>query len=112
MVEGSDIYGDGVNIAARREGIAEPGSVLISGTAYDYIKNKVDVGFYDLGTNILKNIGEPVRVYRVKGTPRVSVRDSHVFPFTNMSGDVEQQYFSDGITDAISPSCRGTARCS
>ena len=96
MVEGSDIYGDGVNIAARLEGIAEPGGILISGTAYDYIKNKVDVGFDDLGTQTLKNIAEPVRVYRVDGMPRVSVGTAKpatdkpsiaVLPFTNMSGD-------------------------
>src|SRR5262245_52689427 len=55
MVEGNDLYGDGVNIAARLEGIAEPGSIMISGTAYDYVKNKIDVGFTDLGTQTLKN---------------------------------------------------------
>jgi TolB-like protein/tetratricopeptide (TPR) repeat protein len=110
MVEGSDLYGDGVNIAARLEGIAEPGGILISGTTYDYIKNKVDVGFDDLGTQTLKNIAEAVRVYRVAGTPRVSVAipkaatdkpSVAVLPFTNMSGDPEQQYFSDGITEDI-----------
>src|SRR5436309_10320179 len=73
MIEGSDLYGDAVNIAARLEGIAEPGAILISGTAYDYVKNKVDVVFEDLGTRILKNIAEPVHVYGVAGTPRVSV---------------------------------------
>jgi class 3 adenylate cyclase len=96
MVEGSDLYGDGVNISARLEGLAEPGGVLISGTAFDYIKNKVKAGFQDLGTQILKNIAEPVRVYRVESIPHMSApppgvatdRPSiAVLPFANMSGD-------------------------
>ncbi len=70
MVEGSDLYGDGVNIAARLEGIAEPGGVLVSGTAFDNVRNKVTADFEDLGIRTLKNIAEPVRVYRVTGTPR------------------------------------------
>jgi TolB-like protein len=110
MVEGSDLYGDGVNIAGRLEAIAEPGGILVSGTAYDHIKNKVKVGFDDLGAQSLKNIAEPVRIYRVTGTPVVSVATSRpasekpsiaVLPFTNMSGDSEQEYFSDGITEDI-----------
>jgi TolB-like protein/Tfp pilus assembly protein PilF len=109
MVEGSDLYGDGVNIAARLEGIAEPGGILLSGTAFEYVRNKVDAGFEDLGNQTLKNIAEPVRVYRVTGTPQVSVTTPKatekpavaVLPFVNMSGDVEQQYFSDGITEDI-----------
>ena len=67
MVEGSDLYGDGVNIAARLEAIAEPGGILVSGTAYDHVKSKVKVGFDDLGAQTLKNIAEPVRAYRVVG---------------------------------------------
>ncbi len=78
MVEGSDLYGDGVNIAARLEAIAEPGGILVSGTAYDHIKSKVKVGFDDLGAQTLKNIAEPVRAYRVAGTPRVSVAISRL----------------------------------
>ena len=61
MVEGSDLLGDGVNVAARLEGLAEPGGVLVSGTAYDHVRNKVKVGFEDLGAQTVKNIAEPVR---------------------------------------------------
>jgi adenylate cyclase len=110
MVEGSDLYGDGVNIAARLESMADPGGILVSGTAYDHIKSKVKVGFEDLGPQNLKNIAEPVRAYRVTGTPAVAHTSSKpgadkpsiaVLPFTNLSGDPEQQYFSDGITEDI-----------
>ncbi len=110
MVEGSDLYGDGVNIAARLEGIAEPGGVLVSGMAFDYVRNKVNAAFDDLGTQTLKNIAEPVRVYRIAGTPRVSVASTGtasdkpsiaVLPFTNMSGDPEQEYFADGMVEDI-----------
>jgi class 3 adenylate cyclase len=76
MVEGSDLYGDGVNIAARLEALSEPGGILVSGTAYDHIKNKVKVGFDDLGAQALKNIAEPVRAYRVTGMPRVVLADA------------------------------------
>src|SRR5215475_12556629 len=65
MVEGSDLYGDGINVAARLEALAEPGGILISGTAHDYVKNKVKVGFDDVGPQTLKNIAEPVHAYRV-----------------------------------------------
>jgi len=110
MVEGSDLYGDGVNIAARLEALSEPGGILVSGTAYDHIKNKVKVGFDDLGAQALKNIAEPVRAYRVTGMPRVVLADAKaisnkpsiaVLPFTNMSGDSEQQYFGDGVVEDI-----------
>jgi adenylate cyclase len=110
VVEGTDLYGEGVNIAARLEAIASPGGICISGTAFDHVRNKVDARFDDLGAQTLKNIAEPVRVYRLAGAPVVAPTTSKVtagrpsiavLPFDNMSGDTEQQYFSDGITDDI-----------
>src|SRR5215470_10844959 len=73
IVEGEDRHGEGVNIAARLQELAEPGGILIAGTAYDHARNKVSAGFEDLGTQTLKNITEPVRIYRITGTPSPSV---------------------------------------
>jgi len=109
MVEGSDLYGDGINIAARLESIANPGGILVSGTAYDQVKNKIKIQFDELGPQTLKNIADPVRAYRVSGAPVVTISPKAaigkpsiaVLPFINMSGDREQQYFSDGITEDI-----------
>src|SRR5262245_13639026 len=110
MVEGSDLYGDGVNIASRLEAVADPGGILVSGTAYDYVRNKVKAGFEDLGAKTVKNIARPVHVYRVAGKPAVSAAPLRlttdkpsiaVLPFSNMSGGPEQEYFSDGITEDI-----------
>src|SRR5262245_20976358 len=110
MVEGNDLYGDGVNIAARLEALAEPGGILISSTAHDHIGTKVKVRLEELGTQSLKNIAEPVRAYRVVGTPAVVVAASKpvtekpsiaVLPFANLSGDATQNYIGDGITENI-----------
>jgi TolB-like protein/tetratricopeptide (TPR) repeat protein len=111
MVEGSDLYGDGVNITARLEALAEPGGILVSGTAYDQVRNKVKFGFEDLGALTVKNIDEPVRTYRVQlGSATASARPSlalpdrpsiAVLPFQNMSGDPEQEYFADGMVEEI-----------
>ena len=108
MVESSDLYGDGVNIAARLESLAQAGDILVSGTAHDHVKHKIKTGFVDLGPQTLKNIGEPVRAYRVAGTPAIAATTPKadkpsiaVLPFINMSGDPEQAYFSDGIAEDI-----------
>jgi adenylate cyclase len=157
MVEGDNLFGDGVNVAARLEGLAEPGGICISGTAFNQVKNKLSIGFEDIGPQTVKNIAEPVPAFRlvagpisVRGTtatladrtrwripaiavavviivalagsivwrqpwapkvePGPAARVAHplpdkpsiaVLPFTNISGDKEQEYFSDGITNDI-----------
>ena len=111
IIDGDDIYGDGVNVAARLQEIAETGGVAISAAAHDQIVGKVDIGFDDAGEHELKNIAKPVRVWRwadgaaapAAETP-LALPDKPsiaVLPFTNMSGDAEQEYFSDGITEDI-----------
>jgi TolB-like protein/Tfp pilus assembly protein PilF len=111
--EGNQIYGDGVNIAARLEGLAKEGEICISCTAYDHVKNKLPVKFEYEGEQTVKNISEPVRVYRVRMKAEVDIPELSkelnlpdkpsiaVLPFLNMSGDPEQEYFSDGISDDI-----------
>ena len=110
--EGSDIFGDGVNIAARLEGLAEPGGICISGKVHDEIRGKLDFAAADLGDVTLKNITRPVRAFRItEGAnskssveprgPADSKPSIGVLPFTNMSGDQEQEYFADGITEDI-----------
>jgi len=111
LIEGDDILGDGVNIAARLEGIAEPGSIYISDAAHQQVRDKLDVIFEDRGEHELKNIARPAKVYRVQGagaatsplrTLSLPQKPSiAVLPFQNMSGDPAQDYFSDGIAEDI-----------
>src|ERR1700742_4699065 len=112
LIEGDDILGDGVNIAARLEGIAEPGGICISSSAYEQVRGKVSVEFADLGEQSLKNIARPVRAYAVirdgpppakalddgmTPTPRSAPRLSIVvLPFANFGSDSEQDHFVDG----------------
>jgi TolB-like protein/class 3 adenylate cyclase len=117
IIEENDIFGDGVNIAVRLEGIAEPGGISISDDARRQIRGKVDVSFEDLGSQSLKNIAEPMRVWRVpygRAVPAVpnpwpvdetlalpNKPSIAVLPFTNLSSDPEQEYFADGMVDDI-----------
>ena len=113
IVEPHDIFGDGVNIAARLESIAEPGGICISSSVYDHIRGKVGVEFADLGEQSLKNIALPIRAYAVVrdrlgpvtmgsetalSAPRLSIV---VLPFTNIGGDPAQDYFTDGVTESL-----------
>jgi TolB-like protein len=111
IIEGDDIFGDGVNIAARLEGIAEPGGIYISDDTLRQIRGKIDVLCDDLGERELKNIAQPVRVYRVRlqaAKPQIDLSPTLpekpsivVLPFQNMSGDPEQEYFADGMVEDI-----------
>jgi adenylate cyclase len=108
IIEGEDIYGDGVNIAARLEGIAEPGTIFVSRAVRDSVRDRLDVVLEDLGERPVKNIARPVRVFRIAradgARPAAPVPDKPsiaVLPFANMSGDAEQEYFSDGITEDL-----------
>jgi TolB-like protein/class 3 adenylate cyclase len=117
VVEGDDILGDGVNIAARLEAIAPPGGICLSGAAFDQVEGKIDATFTDLGNRHLKNIARPVHVFAIdlldnpkpqeppataiqltSAPPRLSIV---VLPFANIGGDHEQEYFVDGITESL-----------
>ena len=106
IVEDSDLYGDGVNVAARLEALASPGGVCISGKIHDEVRGKIDIAFTDRGEQQLKNIAIPVRVFSSSGDSVIPGDRRHpasnelsiaVLPFANMSDDKEQQFFSDGI---------------
>jgi len=113
IIDGGDIYGDGVNVAARLEGVAEPGGICVSGWVLEATQHKVDVTFKDAGERQLKNIARPVRAYHVeiggksatqRAAPTLSLPDKPsiaVLPFNNMSGDPDQEYFSDGVVEEI-----------
>jgi TolB-like protein/class 3 adenylate cyclase len=115
LIEGDDILGDGVNIAARLERICEPGGVMISGTAYDHVRGRIEADFVDCGEKDLKNIARPMRVFAVRigseraapaptlmpntrGPPRLSIV---VLPFANIGGGPEQEHFVDGVTESL-----------
>jgi TolB-like protein/cytochrome c-type biogenesis protein CcmH/NrfG len=110
--DGEDIHGEGVNIAARLEGLADPGGICISGDVYNQVRNRIEATFENLGDQKVKNVATPVRVYAIRtdgsAAPSASVAPAPadkpsiaVLPFNNLSGDPEQEYFADGITEDI-----------
>ena len=110
ILDDDDIYGDGVNIAARLEALAEPGGICVSRVVHDQVRDKLDVVFEDMGEQQVKNIARPVHIWRVRlgAKPAVSAPlalpdkpSIAVLPFQNMSGDPEQEYFADGMVEEI-----------
>jgi adenylate cyclase len=114
LIDGDDILGDGVNIAARLEGIAEPGGICVSEDAFRQVRGKVEAEFADMGDQSLKNIARPLRVYRIGPVPATKEANTPsaalplpekpsiaVLPFANLSGDPEQDYFADGMVEEI-----------
>jgi TolB-like protein/Tfp pilus assembly protein PilF len=117
IVDDGDIFGDGVNVAARLEALAEPGEICVSATVREHVGEKLPIGFADRGEHSVKNIARPVHVYRIETRVEREAANSHgaehamlttpdrpsiaVLPFTNMSGDAEQDYFADGMVEDI-----------
>src|SRR5215469_1852872 len=111
IIDADDIYGDGVNIAARLEAIADPGTVCVSASAWEHARGKLPFGADDLGEHQLKNIERPIRVFRIgsgasatatrKPLPLPEKPSVAVLPFANLSGDPEQEYFADGMVEDI-----------
>ncbi|MGH9548075.1 MAG: adenylate/guanylate cyclase domain-containing protein, partial [Terriglobales bacterium] len=118
IIDGDDIFGDGVNVAARLEALADPGGIMVSTVVHDQVRDKLSFDFEDMGEQAVKNIVRPVGVHRVQLTEQVAAVKSTmaggkmerttsdrpslaVLPFSNMSGDAEQEYFADGITEDI-----------
>src|SRR5499427_2885844 len=116
IIEGDDIYGDGVNIAARLEPLADPGGICVSSIVNESVGNRIDVRFQDGGEISVKNIDRPIRVWKwhpsastataaqsspAKPGANGAAASIAVLPFTNMSGDPEQEYFSDGVSEDI-----------
>ena len=118
--DGRDIYGDGVNVAARLEALAAPGGICVSRVVRDQVRDKLELSFEDMGEQQVKNIARPVRVHRVvlgESPPAASAQATEgstkpslalpdkpsiaVLPFQNMSGDPEQEYFADGMVEEI-----------
>ena len=114
IIDEGDIFGDGVNLAARLEGLADPGGICVSRVVRDEVRDKLDIAFEDMGEQHVKNIARPVRVFRIRAStavaapaparPVLALPDKPslaVLPFQNMSGDPEQEYFADGMVEEI-----------
>src|SRR5262249_25971787 len=116
IVEGNDLYGDGVIVAARLQALADPGGICISGSVHDQVKRKLEANFEDIGSQNIKNMADPVHVYRMHaGTsakqkpedaeramlPLPSRPSIAILPFTNMSSDSEHEFFADGLTEDL-----------
>jgi adenylate cyclase len=121
IIDRGDIFGDGVNVAARLEGLAEPGGICVSARVREYAQDQLNMIFEDVGEQQLKNIARPVRAYRLRLDPAGNTRPAPavpkadgavvprlsilVLPFANLSNDPEQEYFADGLTDDLTTDC-------